>query len=77
MNNSNKRICYGFYKKHNDEWCLSKDVLNVAKIYIHYLNVKSIRVIIKLLKEEGVSSPSGKPEWSPRAIKKYFPMKLI
>ena len=51
MQKSNKRICYGFYKNHNDEWCLGKDALNVAKIYIHYSNGKSIRDIIKLLKE--------------------------
>lgn len=72
MQKSNKRICYGFYKNHNDEWCLGKDALNVAKIYIHYSNGKSIRDIIKILREEGVSSPSGKPEWSPRAIEKIL-----
>ena len=69
---NNKRICYGFYKKHNDEWCLSKDALNVAKIFVLYLNGKSIRDIIKQLKEEGVLSPSGKSEWSPRAIEKIL-----
>ena len=72
MQNTNKRICYGFYKKHNDEWCLSKDALNVVKIFVLYLNGKSIRGIIKLLKEEGVLSPSGKSEWSPRAIEKIL-----
>ena len=31
MQKSNKRVCYGFYKKHNAEWCLGKDALNVAR----------------------------------------------
>ena len=48
MKTINKRICYGFYKNHNDDWCLGKDALNVAKIFIHYLNGKSIRDITLL-----------------------------
>lgn len=69
---SSKRICYGFDKNYNGEWIPNKDAINVLHIFNQYLHGKSIRGIIQFLKEGNVSSPSGKSEWSPRAIEKIL-----
>lgn len=68
----NKRICYGFNKRHDGEWIRNNDAANVLMIFNQYLQGKSIRDIIKLLKEMGIPSSTGKTEWSPRAIEKVL-----
>ena len=68
----NKRICYGFNKNYNGDWIANKDAINVLHIFNHYHEGKSIRGIIEFLKEGGILSPSGKKEWSPRAIEKIL-----
>lgn len=67
-----KRVCYGFDKNYNGEWIPNMDAINVLHIFNQYLQGKSIRGIIRFLKEGNVSSPSGKSEWSPRAIEKIL-----
>ena len=62
------KICYGICRNPHNEFVADQFSINVQKIYNLYLSGKSLRDIGKYLKEANVLSPSGKPDWTPKAI---------
>lgn len=66
--NTQKKVCYGIRRNQNNELVANLFAANVQNIFTLYLSGKSLRDISKYLKEAHILSPSGKPEWTPRAI---------
>ena len=70
--NDKIRVCYGFTRNFNNEVVLNENALNVFTIFSQYLSGKSLRDVAEHLKQNGVPSPSGKPEWTPISIEKIL-----
>lgn len=62
------KTCYGVSRNNHNELVANQFAANVQKIYALYLSGRSLRDICKSLQEVGIYSPSGKSEWTPRAI---------
>ena len=62
------KSCYGVSRNDRNELVANQFAANVQKIYALYLSGRSLRDICKSLQEARIYSPSGKSEWTPRAI---------
>ncbi len=64
-----KRRLYGYDKNEAGDLVINKEQAQVVRdIFRWYIGGKSVLGIIKELKEKGIPSPTGKPQWSKRAI---------
>lgn len=64
-----KRRLYGYDKNKDGDLVINKEQAQVVRdIFRWYIEGKSVLGIIKELKQKGISSPAGKPQWSKRAI---------
>jgi len=68
------KTCYGVGRNDHNELVANQFAANVQKIYALYLSGRSLRDICKSLQEARIYSPSGKSEWTPRAIEIFFLM---
>lgn len=66
--NTHMKTCYGVSRNDRNELVANQFAANVQKIYALYLSGRSLRDICKSLQEACIYSPSGKSEWTPRAI---------
>lgn len=66
--NTHMKTCYGVSRNDRNELVATQFAANVQKIYALYLFGRSLRDICKSLQEACIYSPSGKSEWTPRAI---------
>lgn len=67
------RICYGYQKNEHGGLCIHPEQATVVRrIFRLYLDGYSLSGICKELSVCGISSPTGKEKWTPKAIEKLL-----